>query len=140
MRRAVDDYGATRIGHGYALLDDEAVLELVRERNVHIEACLTSSWLTGGFGPKTRSWREHPVCTFHRRGLSCGISTDDPSPANISLVDEWRRCLDEVGMRASELREMAAQGVEAAFCSEDEKAALRRRFASFYAECEVCAD
>jgi|TARA_B110000196_G_scaffold168666_1_gene144821 hypothetical protein len=32
------------------------------------------------------------------------------------------------------------QGVEAAFCSEEDKAALRRRFASFYAECEVCAD
>ena len=37
------------------------------------------------------------------------MSTDDPSPANISLVDEWRRCLDDVGMRPSELRQMAAQ-------------------------------
>ena len=32
------------------------------------------------------------------------------------------------------------QGVEAAFCSEEDKATLRRRFASFYAECEPCAD
>ena len=32
------------------------------------------------------------------------------------------------------------QGIEAAFCSEEDKAALRRRFASFYAECEVCTD
>ena len=69
--------------------------------------------------------------------MSCGVSTDDPSPANISLVDEWRRCVDDVGMRVSELREMAAQDIEAAFCSEEEKAALRQRFASFYAECEV---
>eukprot|EP00964_Phaeocystis_antarctica_P157330 scaffold127458_cov90-Phaeocystis_antarctica.AAC.1 len=29
------------------------------------------------------------------------------------------------------------QGIEAAFCSEEDKAALRLRFASFYAECEV---
>ena len=45
-----------------------------------------------------------------------------------------------MGMRASELRQMAAQGIEAAFCSEEDKAALRLRFESFYAECEVCAD
>ena len=32
------------------------------------------------------------------------------------------------------------QGIEAAFCSEEDKVALRRRFASFYAECEVCTD
>ena len=32
------------------------------------------------------------------------------------------------------------QGIEAAFCSEEDKAALRLRFESFYAECEVCAD
>ena len=38
------------------------------------------------------------VLTFHRRGLSCCVSTDDPSPANISLVDEWRRCLAGVGI------------------------------------------
>ena len=46
---------------------------------------------------------------FHRHGLSCCVSTDDPAIANICLVDEWRRCLDDVGMRASELRQMAAQ-------------------------------
>ena len=73
------------------------MLEIVRDRAVHIEACPTSSWLTGGFGPKTRPWSEHPVRAFHRHGLSCCVSTDDPAIANICLVGEWRRCLDEVG-------------------------------------------
>ena len=57
-----------------ALLDDEAVVELVRSRSVHVECCPTSSWLTGGFAPKSRPWPEHPVCAFHRRGVSCGQS------------------------------------------------------------------
>ena len=61
VRRAIEDYGATRIG----LLDDETVLEIVRDRGVHTEACPTSSWLTGGFGPKQRPWAEHPVRTVH---------------------------------------------------------------------------
>ena len=140
VRRAVEQYGASRIGHGYAMLDDEAVVELVRSRSVHVECCPTSSWLTGGFAPKSRPWPEHPVCAFHRRGVSCGVSTDDPTMAAIDLVGEWRRCLDDVGMRPAELQAMAEAGVEAAFCDEEEKAALRRRFASFYAECELCAD
>ena len=109
VRRAVEQYGASRIGHGYAMLDDEAVVELVRSRSVHVECCPTSSWLTGGFAPKSRPWPEHPVCAFHRRGVSCGVSTDDPTMAAIDLVGEWRRCVDDVGMRPDE---RAARAVE----------------------------
>jgi len=53
-------------------------------------------------------------------------------------MDEWRRCLDDVGMQPAELRAMAEASVEAAFCPEEVKHGLRRRFASFYAQCEPC--
>ena len=138
VRRAIEDYGATRIGHGYALLTDPALVEMVRGRGVHLEACPTSSWLTGGFAPKTRPWTEHPICRFCRLGVSCGVNTDDPTPAGIGLSGEWRRCVDDIGMSTDEMRSMADRDVEAAFCSDAEKAALRRRFDAFYTECVVC--
>ena len=138
VRRAIEDYGATRIGHGYALLTDPELVEVVRGRGVHLEACPTSSWLTGGFAPKTRPWTEHPICRFCRLGVSCGVNTDDPTPAGIGLSGEWRRCVDDIGMSTDEMRAMADKDVEAAFCSDSEKAALRRRFDAFYTECEVC--
>lgn len=39
--------GATRIGHGYATIENETVWNLVRERDIHLECCLTSSIQTG---------------------------------------------------------------------------------------------
>lgn len=139
VRRAIEDYGATRIGHGYALLADPDLVEVVRGRGVHLEACPTSSWLTGGFAPKTRPWTEHPICRFYRLGVSCGVSTDDPTPAGIGLSGEWRRCIDDIGMSTDEMRAMADRDVAAAFCSDQEKAALRLRFDAFYTQCEVCS-
>ena len=47
IREAVLLLHAQRIGHGTTLPDDPAVVELVRERSVTIEACLTSNLHTG---------------------------------------------------------------------------------------------
>ena len=52
VRTAVEAYGATRIGHGYATLTDDSVLGLTQKRGIHFECCPTSSYLTGGFGPR----------------------------------------------------------------------------------------
>lgn len=47
IRFAIEELGAQRIGHGTTLLDDPAVVDLVRERGVVIEACLSSNLHTG---------------------------------------------------------------------------------------------
>jgi adenosine deaminase len=37
IKRAVKDYGATRIGHGYRVVNSEEIMQLVRDRNIHVE-------------------------------------------------------------------------------------------------------
>ena len=37
VREAIEVLGAERIGHGYKVLDDEAVYQLAKERGVHFE-------------------------------------------------------------------------------------------------------
>jgi hypothetical protein len=57
IREAFEVLGAQRIGHGTTLLEDPAVVDLVRERQVTIEACPTSNVHTGVI----RSVAEHPL-------------------------------------------------------------------------------
>ena len=35
--QAIEEFGAERIGHGYRVLEDEAIYKLAREKNVHFE-------------------------------------------------------------------------------------------------------
>ena len=47
----------SRIGHGYKCLNSSKALKIIKENNIHIEACPTSSIATGSIS----SWKNHPV-------------------------------------------------------------------------------
>lgn len=45
--KAVDELHATRIGHGYHIVDDEKVYDRFKAEQYHLECCPRSSYLTG---------------------------------------------------------------------------------------------
>src|SRR5512142_288103 len=47
VREAIEDLGAERIGHGVRVLEDPAITEMARERNIPFEVCVTSNYQTG---------------------------------------------------------------------------------------------
>ncbi len=80
--KAVNEYGATRIGHGYRIARDLDVMEKMRLKNIHFEACPTSSVETGGWNygkEDDKDWRKHPAVDMLRYGLNVGINSDDPA-------------------------------------------------------------
>ena len=70
---AITLLAAQRIGHGTTLLEDPAVLDLVLERQVTIEACVTSNWHTGAIP----SLDAHPLGRWLARGPQ---QTHPPTP------------------------------------------------------------
>jgi adenosine deaminase len=73
IRTAIVELGAQRIGHGTTLLADPEVVELVRERGVVIEACLTSNLHTGVI----RQIADHPLPRWLAAGVRACICTDN---------------------------------------------------------------
>lgn len=130
---AIHDYGASRIGHGYLALTDTSVVDLAQGSGVHFECCPKSSLLTGGFAPRSRPWSDHPLCHFAKRGIDCGVNTDDPLMCGICFEDEFRLCLDDMGMVTTDMHVLTQNAIKAAFCTEDEKQELLARVAEFYA-------
>jgi adenosine deaminase len=80
---AIDDLGATRIGHGTsASLDPDLVKELIR-RNIILEVCPTSGWLTGTISDVSK----HPVINSEPP-IPYVICTDNPTLNSTTLSHE----------------------------------------------------
>ena len=128
VRRALDDLGAERIGHGIRSLEDDALIAELARRRMALEVCPTSNRLTGVVGPD----RRHPIEELDGRGVICVIDTDDPALFNTTLIDEYAGVAELMGIERT-LR-LARNAIDASFASAERKAALHSRFDAFCAE------
>ncbi len=111
IRVAVETLGAERIGHGTTLLEDAAVLDLVLERGVTIEACLTSNLHTGAVA----ALEDHPLPRWLDAGVNACVCTDNTLFSGVTAPVEHHRARDLPGMTESHLERVRAHGHRAAF-------------------------
>jgi adenosine deaminase len=121
VREALDILHAQRIGHGYHIVEDEAIYDRVRRERVPLECCITSSLQTGAVA----GLDSHPVKRFLRDGLLVTLNTDDPGVSGIDLEHELRLAHEDLGFGDEDLKRVTRNALEAAFLPEAEKAALR---------------
>jgi len=111
IRTAIEKLHAQRIGHGTTLLDDPAVVDLVLERGVTIEACPTSNVHTSAIAPI----EDHPLPKWLARGIRACINTDNTLLSAVDAPEEHRRVRAIPGMTDELLARAIANGHEAAF-------------------------
>jgi adenosine deaminase len=111
IREAILLLHAQRIGHGTTLTDDPAVLDLVRERGVTIEACLTSNLHTGAVD----AIEAHPLPRLLRDGVRVTVCTDNTLFSDVDAPGEYRRAAALPGTGATAVEALAAFGHAAAF-------------------------
>ena len=73
IAEAIELLHAMRIGHGTTLLEDPRVVEMVIERKIVIEACLTSNVHTGVID----SQDDHPLPAWLAGGVRACVCTDN---------------------------------------------------------------
>ena len=135
--RAIDDYGAKRIGHGYRIVDDPEKMAKILKRGVHFEVCPTSSVETGAWDfdkcqiTGKKLWKNHPVKTMIEFGFSVGLNTDDPSVFDTDLGWQYRIATSKMGLSVEHLVRTIFHSVDAAFCEENVKKSLREDILSF---------
>ena len=111
IRIAIHELGAERLGHAVRAVDDPGLLELIMERNIGIESCLTSNLQTS----IVSSLLEHPLNTFLEHDLLVTLNTDDPGISNITLDHEYQVAAREMGLGADTLRRLKANAQRVAF-------------------------
>jgi len=119
---AIEQLGATRIGHAVRAAEDAAVMDLLRERRIGIEANLTSNVQTS----TVPDYDSHPLKRFLECGLLATINTDDPGISGIDLAYELDVAAPAAGLNESQVIRALENAWEIAFLGPEEKARLRQ--------------
>ncbi|MFB2760696.1 adenosine deaminase [Shewanella xiamenensis] len=120
MWQAIQELGATRIGHGVNAIHDPKLMEYLAKHRIGIESCPTSNLHTS----TVSSYAEHPFRTFMDAGVLISLNTDDPGVSAIDIKHEYRIAKSELGLSDAELTQVQRNGMEMAFLSESERKAL----------------
>jgi adenosine deaminase/aminodeoxyfutalosine deaminase len=109
--------GAERIGHGLAAAQDRELLEVMAEKQVPVEVCVSSNLRTGA----CPELQVHPVRKFFDQGLMITLNTDDPAMFQTSLNREYEIAQQEFSFSEEHLRELARNSFEASFLPVEKK-------------------
>ncbi|MBU6376517.1 MAG: adenosine deaminase [Bdellovibrionales bacterium] len=108
---AIEELGAQRIGHGVSAVQDPQLLQTLRDRQICLEMCPTSNWLT----QVVPSLEAHPLPQVLRAGIPVCINTDDPTLFATTLPSETRVCIEKMGLSSSEVTLTQAHAQAASF-------------------------
>ena len=104
------DFGAVRIGHGIHSIENENVLEELKNKNIYLEVCPKSNLDT-----KTISkYDDLPLRQFIKKGIKVSINTDDMTVSNTTLKQEYET-LVKMGFNEKDLYDFAENSINASF-------------------------
>jgi len=113
---AIDDLKVERIGHGVRCVEDPALLEALRQRQIPLEVCPVSNYCLG----IVEKGEMHPIREMVDAGLYCCINSDDPAMFSTSLTNEYMTLASQ-GFSWPELQQLNMNALEASFLGDDEK-------------------
>ena len=117
IRGALGALHADRIRHGIRAVEDPALVEELREREIVLDVCPISNVRTGA----VPSLERHPLRELTAAGVRCSVSTDDPAMFDTDLGREY----EAAASLGVEPRRAYENGVAGALCDDTTRARLR---------------
>ncbi len=118
--QAINELGATRIGHGVAAANDKKLLAYMQQHHIAIESCLTSNFQTGTVADLAK----HPIKTFLAAGVPVCLNTDDPAVQGIEIKHEFALAEQTLQMNDEQITLLQQNALAVSFLSESEKKQL----------------
>lgn len=115
--RSAIGFGATRIGHGTTLIQDEKLLEEVKEKNILLEVCPISNVMTQAVSDV----KNHPVKEYIDRNLNVCIATDNITVQGTTLRDNYKALIDAFDITLEDIIRLNINAVKSSFMDEKDK-------------------
>ena len=115
--------GAERVGHALSAQHDPELIEVLAQKQIPLEINVTSNIRTGC----CPDFDEHPLRQYFDSGLMVTLNSDDPPMFGSNLLEEYVLAQERYGFTLEQMRELAANSVEASFLAPERKLALLRR-------------
>ncbi|MCB0336672.1 MAG: adenosine deaminase [Bdellovibrionales bacterium] len=113
--------GADRIGHGVRIVNNPAVMQLVKEVGCTLELCYTSNHQTGAVAKDI----PYPLKAFLEQGLKVTVNTDDPGISRVTLSREWFKVIRACSLELTDVAQLLQNSVDAAFVSQREQEKMK---------------
>jgi adenosine deaminase len=113
----------TRIDHGVRAIEDPLLVAELAERGIVLNCCPTSNVVLGVY----ESYENHPLPTLRAAGVKVTLGSDDPPYFGATIAGEYQVCAERMGLSQTDLREITRTAIDAAFCPQELKSALRAR-------------
>jgi adenosine deaminase/aminodeoxyfutalosine deaminase len=110
--------GSERIGHALSAGKDFYLLQELKERAIPLELNPTSNVRTG----VCSSFAAHPLRKYFDAGLLVTLNSDDPAFFGSDLANEFLLAHTDQDFTQEELRQLAANSIQASFLPDAEKA------------------
>lgn len=114
---SIEKLGADRIGHGVQAIHDSKVIDVLRETGVPLELCPTSNVLTKAVD----NLESHPLKKLMELGVRTTINSDDPGVMGITLMTEYEKSYNTLGLTVKQLEKCNLWAAEASFICKEKK-------------------
>lgn len=117
------ELGAVRIGHGIHALEDERLMCELKQKKIYLEMCYSSNLQIKTVGCAA----DYPLLRFMSAGIGVTLNTDNLTVSGTDLKREYAAVQKQFGLSDDTLRDIALNSVDAAFITNAQKDALRKR-------------
>lgn len=124
------ELGASRIGHGIAMIRDKNLQQLCVDKHVGVELCPTSNLQTKAIS----SFANYPFREFFDGGIMVSINTDNRTVSGTDMTKEFSRILFSFPMEEADLARLYQDSVDSSFASDEVKQQLLDDYRKFFKE------
>ncbi|MBV9196387.1 MAG: adenosine deaminase [Solirubrobacterales bacterium] len=121
--RAALELPITRIAHGVRAAEDPGLVSELAARGTVLDCCPTSNVVLGVYP----GYEQHPLPQLREAGVRVTLGSDDPPYFGATIEGEYEVCARRLGFGEDDLREITRTAIDAAFCEEGLRSALRAR-------------
>ncbi len=115
VREAIDILGIDRIDHGNRLLEDERLIQRVRDAGLTLTVCPLSNLSLC----VVDDLRQHPLKEMLKHGLKATINSDDPAYFGGYMNENYLQTARATGLSATEIIMLARNSFTGSFLSRD---------------------
>jgi len=119
VREALDILKIDRIDHGNRSLEDNQLVDQIRDAGLTLTVCPLSNLRLCVIDDIQR----HPLKRMLDLGLKATVNSDDPAYFGGYVMDNFRSVIDALDLDASDIKKLAANSFSGSFLSEGEKRA-----------------
>ena len=126
---ALRSLDAVRIGHGVRCLEDPALVDELRARQIPLEVCPTSNVCLH----VATDFESHPLPRLIDEGLYVTLNSDDPAMFNTTLTDEYLQAAKIFGFDSARVEQLVMNAAHAALLPVEQKQNLVQRLQTEFA-------